>query len=62
VIKGEAGMNSEEIESELTLWDKKFTEDVKSGRFFNCPIIGLLILKKIISKIFGIVMKSFRTI
>mgnify|MGYP006447448719 CR=1 FL=1 len=34
VIKGEAGMNSEEIESELTLWDKQFTEDVKSGRFF----------------------------
>ena len=27
-------MNSEEIESELTLWDKQFTEDVKSGRFF----------------------------
>ena len=32
--KGEAGMNSEEIESELTLWDKQFTEDVKSSRFF----------------------------
>ena len=27
-------MNSEEIESELTLWDKQFMEDVKSGRFF----------------------------
>ena len=27
-------MNSEKIESELTLWDKQFTEDVKSGRFF----------------------------
>jgi hypothetical protein len=34
MIKGEAGMNSEKLESELTLWDKKFTEDVKSGRFF----------------------------
>jgi hypothetical protein len=27
-------MNSKKIESELTLWDKQFTEDVKSGRFF----------------------------
>ena len=27
-------MNSEKIESEQTLWDKQFTEDVKSGRFF----------------------------
>ena len=27
-------MNSEEIESELTLWYKQFTEDLKSGRFF----------------------------
>lgn len=27
-------MNPEKIESELTLWDKQFTEDVKSGRFF----------------------------
>ncbi|MDA8560277.1 hypothetical protein N9L33_00575 [Nitrospinae bacterium] len=27
-------MNSEELESELILWDKQFTEDVKSGRFF----------------------------
>ena len=27
-------MNSEKIESELTLWDKQFTKDVKSGRFF----------------------------
>ena len=28
-------MNSEKIESELTLWDKQFTGDVKSGRFFR---------------------------
>ena len=27
-------MNSEKLESELTLWDKQFKEDVKSGRFF----------------------------
>jgi hypothetical protein len=27
-------MISKKIESELTLWDKQFTEDVKSGRFF----------------------------
>ena len=27
-------MNSEKTESELTLWDKQFTEDVKSGSFF----------------------------
>ena len=27
-------MNAQEIESELTLWDKTFKEDVKSGRFF----------------------------
>ena len=55
-------MNSEEIESELTLWDRQFTEDVKSGRFFGLQINGLLILKKVISKTFGVVMKSFQTI
>ena len=27
-------MNSKKIESEVILWDKQFTEDVKSGRFF----------------------------
>lgn len=27
-------MSSEELESELKIWDKKFEEDVKSGKFF----------------------------
>jgi hypothetical protein len=27
-------MNSDKSETELTLWDKQFKEDVKSGRFF----------------------------
>jgi hypothetical protein len=34
IYKGEAGMNSGKLKTELTLWDKQFTEDVKSGRFF----------------------------
>ena len=39
-------MKADESESDATMWDKQFEEDVKSGRFFGITNISVVDFKK----------------